>query len=255
MDLENIDQLSEDKNFDIEEYGGKFSAEELADKKKEIQNNSLENENKKRNIKMEKVKKHFVISEVNLILARRLIRDIKENSEKLSQIFSDSSGDIIDTSGVENVNLADAKMANLVNEQDDVIVDLEHEAGDDINNNIVKGFFNGTEMIGSDGRQYSVPYNYASKSKLVEGDTLKLTITPRGGFVYKQIKPIERIRVIATLDQDENDDFVVYSGKRKWNVLTASVSFFRGQVGDEVVVLIPKSAESKWAAIENIIKK
>ena len=33
-------------------------------------------------------------------------------------------------------------------------------------------------MIGPDGKNYPVPANYASKSKLIEGDILKLTITP-----------------------------------------------------------------------------
>ena len=45
---------------------------------------------------------------------------------------------------------------------------------------IIEGVFDGENMIGPDGKQYSVPANYASKSKLVEGDILKLTITATG---------------------------------------------------------------------------
>ena len=37
---------------------------------------------------------------------------------------------------------------------------------------ILEGVFDGQNMVGSDGRQYIVPPNYASKSKLVEGDIL-----------------------------------------------------------------------------------
>ena len=51
---------------------------------------------------------------------------------------------------------------------------------------VIEGVFDGQHMIGSDGRQYLVPQNYASKSKLVEGDILKLTIQPNGSFLFKR---------------------------------------------------------------------
>ena len=41
---------------------------------------------------------------------------------------------------------------------------------------IIEGVFDGQNMVGSDGKTYPVPANYASKSKLVQGDILKLTI-------------------------------------------------------------------------------
>src|SRR4030042_3812768 len=68
---------------------------------------------------------------------------------------------------------------------------------------IVEGVFDGQVMMGTDGKQYPVPANYASKSKLVEGDMLKLTITPDGSFVYKQIGPVERKRIIGIVSQDD----------------------------------------------------
>ena len=43
--------------------------------------------------------------------------------------------------------------------------------------------------------------------------------------------------------------------KKKWKILPASVTYFKGDVGDEVVILVPKEAMSKWAAVENIVKK
>ena len=42
---------------------------------------------------------------------------------------------------------------------------------------VIEGVFDGENMIGPDGKQYSVPANYASKSKLVEGDILKMKIS------------------------------------------------------------------------------
>ena len=57
---------------------------------------------------------------------------------------------------------------------------------------VIEGVFDGQNMVGSDGKTYPVPANYASKSKLVQGDILKLTIAEDGAFLYKQIGPIPR---------------------------------------------------------------
>lgn len=131
--------------------------------------------------------------------------------------------------------------------------DVMHPANE---GKIVEGVFDGQNMIGSDGRLYMVPPNYASKSKLVEGDIMKLTIQPNGSFVYKQIGPIERQRVMGVLTRDEiTTDWRVVADGKKFNVLTASVTYFKGGAGDDVVIMIPKAAPSKWAAIENIIKR
>jgi len=121
---------------------------------------------------------------------------------------------------------------------------------------VVEGIFNGTAMIGPDGHEYSVPENYASKSRLVEGDTLKLTIKENGSFVYKQIKPTEKKRITGTLVYDEENDqwIAMYDGK-SIKVLNASISFYKGNSGDSVVLLVPKEKESEWGAVENIIKK
>ena len=110
-------------------------------------------------------------------------------------------------------------------------------------------------MIGPDGKTYSVPANYASKSKLVDGDALKLTIADDGTFVYKQIGPVERRRAIGKLIRDpETDEFVVQAGAKNYKLLRASITYFKAVEGDEIVVLLPQNAESKWAAVENIIK-
>jgi len=47
----------------------------------------------------------------------------------------------------------------------------------------------------------------------------------------------------------------VVADGRKYNILTASVTYFKGNAGDDIVILIPKNAPSKWAAVENIIKR
>lgn len=121
---------------------------------------------------------------------------------------------------------------------------------------VVEGVFDGMGMVGDDGKGYLVPPNYASKSKLVEGDMLKLTIGARGNFIYKQIGPIERQRIIGTLAYDqETGQYLVVAGGRSWKVLKASITYFKADAGDEAVILAPKNAPSKWAAVENVIKK
>lgn len=126
-------------------------------------------------------------------------------------------------------------------------------SGDD---RVIEGVFDGEGMVGDDGKTYLVPPNYASKSKLVEGDMLKLTIGPRGNFIYKQIGPIERQRLIGVVafNQDAGIHIVV-AGGRSWKVLKASITYFKAEVGDEAVILVPKQAPSKWAAVENVIRK
>ena len=119
---------------------------------------------------------------------------------------------------------------------------------------IIEGVFNGEKMVGGDGTEYLVPANYASKSKLVEGDMLKLTITKNGSFIYKQIGPVERIQKITTLVRDENTNtWYAVDGAKRWKLLTASVTYFHGDAGDEIVILIPRDGTTRWASVENII--
>lgn len=130
-----------------------------------------------------------------------------------------------------------------------------HSASDEVDGKIIEGIFDGQNMIGNDGKTYSVPANYASKSKLVEGDTLKLTISTDGSFIYKQIGPVERKRAIGKLLRDETtEEFVVDVQGHRYKVLRASITYFKADEEDEVVVLLPKNAESTWVAVENIIK-
>ncbi len=115
---------------------------------------------------------------------------------------------------------------------------------------IIEGVFDGQSMIGPDGKNYPVPANYASKSKLVEGDILKLTISDDGKFIYKQIGPVERRQVIGTLINDDGTYFVEVSGKQ-YRILLASVTYFRLSIGDQVTIILPAdNDDATWAAVE-----
>jgi len=120
---------------------------------------------------------------------------------------------------------------------------------------VVQGTFDGQFMTGADGKQYPVPANYASKSKLVEGDMLKLTITPDGTFLYKQVGPIERRHAIGIVSQDDRGNYLIVADRKLYRVLLASVTYFKLAPGDEVAILLPRDMEATFAAIENVLQK
>lgn len=116
---------------------------------------------------------------------------------------------------------------------------------------IIEGVFDGQNMVGSDGKTYPVPANYASKSKLVQGDILKLTIADDGSFMYKQIGPIPRKQVVGVLNQKDGHYFVDV-GEKQYRILLASVTYFKAKPGDQVSVNVPEDSEVEveWAALE-----
>lgn len=175
--------------------------------------------------------------ETKFTLAKKMIANIKNELNNLDRLLASEAEPADLEQFINRVQTSDGEMLHPVNE-----------------GKIIEGVFDGQNMIGSDGKTYIVPPNYASKSKLVEGDIMKLTIQPNGSFLYKQIGPIERQRVMGVLTKDEiTTDWKVIAEGKKYNILTASVTYFKGQNGDDCVVLIPKNAPSKWAAVENII--
>jgi hypothetical protein len=147
---------------------------------------------------------------------------------------------------------ASAHLADLLAEKSQMVREKEALMG----RKVVEGVFDGMSMVGEDGNIYPVPPNYASKSRLIEGDVLKLTILEDGSLVYKQIRPMDRERAIGQLQYDHDQGaHLVLSEQACYQVLPASISFHRGEDGDEVVLTVPKGGQSKWAAVETIIKK
>lgn len=125
----------------------------------------------------------------------------------------------------------------------------------DDNSKIIEGLFNGEIMLGPDNKQYSIPTNYISKSKIVEGDKMKLTIKKDGTFIYKLIDQVKRTRAIGTLIKDETSKgYAVLIDGRAYKVQKASVTYYKGEIGDEVIAILPESKNCIWAAIENITK-
>ena len=148
-------------------------------------------------------------------------------------------------------NLAAAKelLISIIGD-DGTIITPRSGTNEEVGGKIVEGIFDGQKMAGPDGKEYPIPANYASKSKLVEGDILKLTIADDGTFIYKQINPVERHQVIGTLVLHDGAYYVEANG-HEYRILLASVTYFRVNVGDQVTIIVPaENPEAVWAAVE-----
>lgn len=147
-------------------------------------------------------------------------------------------------------NLAAAKelLMSILGDDDQVVTPADSRG--EISGKVIEGVFDGQKFAAPDGKEYPVPANYASKSKLVEGDILKLTIADDGSFIYKQIGPVDRTQIIGTLMQHDGNYYVEANG-HEYRILLASVTYFRINVGDQVTIVVPTdNPEATWAAVE-----
>lgn len=116
------------------------------------------------------------------------------------------------------------------------------------------GVFTGLEMVTDNGEHYNVPENYASKSVLVVGDTLKL-IKEGSEIRFKQIEHVKRHRTNGVLAKKEGK-WIAITPEGSYKVLPAAVEHFTGSVGDEAVIHLPAANLAvPYAAIESLKKK
>ncbi len=177
----------------------------------------------------------------NLALVMQMIDAAEKNIQSAKQLLREAGG--VSSGSRHSSSAAIFEKAN----------GLATSSGE--GDKIIEGVFDGQNMIGPEGKQYPVPANYASKSKLVEGDVLKLTIAEDGSFIYKQIGPVERRKVMGLLLQDEKGDYKVIAEGKTYKVLLASLTYFKADAGDEVTIVLPQDIESEWAAVEHVIKR
>ncbi len=173
-----------------------------------------------------------------LALIKEMIDSAESNLRSAKQILIELTG-----SSTKNVY---AKLAKEI--------EPSVKGGDEDGMKIVEGVFNGETMVDPKGKIYPVPANYASKSKLIPGDVLKLTILEDGSYLYKQIGPIERKKIVGVLTYEDGQYKVIANGKA-YRVLLASVTYFKGEIGDRVTIVIPELEDSEFAAIENILPR
>ncbi len=166
------------------------------------------------------------------------VRDLLESAQKsvasARKILSSLTGDVsenseaFDTSGLTNYTSGNEK--------------------------VIEGVFTGESMLWSDGNIYPVPQNYASKSHLVQWSKLKAVIAGDGKITYKIIEEIPYDTIVGLLTMNQNKYQVVVEWKA-YNVLMASVTFLKAQIGDSISIRIPKGKDATFAAIDAIIPK
>jgi hypothetical protein len=115
------------------------------------------------------------------------------------------------------------------------------------------GVFDGIGMTMENGEKLEVPANYASKSMLVVGDTLK-RVDENGEKRFKQIEHVKRHKTVGILHKKDGK-FKVITPEGSYSVLEAAVDHFKGDVGDEVVLHLPAgNLTAVYGAIEMILK-
>ena len=174
--------------------------------------------------------------EVRTYLALQMLKQVQESLSHVIQLIE-----------VGNTQEAHTHMLELVS----LKKEIEHTTGI----RAIEGVFDGEGMVASDGVRYEVSTNYASKSRLVEGDLLKLIIGLDGTYTFKQIGPVDRQRLVGMLTMDEStNEPVACCGQKRYKLLEASVTYFKGIPGDQIVVLVPREEGSVWAAVETILR-
>ena len=115
------------------------------------------------------------------------------------------------------------------------------------------GKFDGTYLVTDDGKKFQVPENYASKSKLVFGDTLKMIEDVSGGMAtFKQIERVARATLTGVLVKKDGK-FVAVTSDGSHSLIAAAVSFHHGVEGDEVKVIVPEDGRNcAFAALDEI---
>jgi len=174
---------------------------------------------------------------------------LNENNSEMSQVEALQK---VITEAEKTITATKQKLAQMQGAQ---TLDNRKDFRVDDSGDTFYGIFDGQIMIGEDGKQYPVPSNYASKSKLVENDMLKLIITPTGNFIYKQVGPVDRKYLIGIVEKDERGNFVINAEGIKYKTLLAAATYFKVEAGDEVTLVIPRDKEPVWCAIENVLRK
>lgn len=152
--------------------------------------------------------------------------------------------------------MSDNKTAkdSVTKELDTAKLTAKLETYTDDNIQVVEWVYDGYFMVWSDKKKYPVPMNYASKTKLIPWDVLKLRIMEDGKLIYKLIWQANRRYVKATLSKSEDNKYTAITDE--WTVYflnQAAVTYFKGKTWDELSIIINADGVWNFAAIEALI--
>jgi hypothetical protein len=118
----------------------------------------------------------------------------------------------------------------------------------------ITGIFDGVNLLSEDGKKLEVPANYAAKSRLVFGDSLKL-IEEDGKQVFKQIEKIERKKVEGILTRKEGKWYII-SDSGTYKISDIAAEYQHAELNDEAVAFVPaNNLNSPYAALDKVNKK
>ncbi len=121
---------------------------------------------------------------------------------------------------------------------------------------IVEWIFDWYFFIWPNDKKLPVPLNYASKSKLIPGDKLKLTIFSDWKLVYKLIKPAQRKHLRATVSKIDDNKYIAITDEWKtYKLNLAAVTYFKLNPWDEISIIVNSDGSWEYAAIEWVINK
>ncbi|MEX1061626.1 MAG: hypothetical protein WEC39_00750 [Patescibacteria group bacterium] len=114
--------------------------------------------------------------------------------------------------------------------------DVEHQGGAASMPGLV-GKYDGRFMVTEAGKKYPVPDNYAAKTQLIYGDTLKMVEGPLGRQ-FKLLEKLTRVEEEAQLGQKDGM-FVALGKTASYELLQGAVRYWGGQEGDKIKVFLP----------------
>ena len=117
----------------------------------------------------------------------------------------------------------------------------------------IEGVFEGSHMVTEAGDKIEVPENYAAKTKLVFGDSLKAFDSDNGKRLFKHISKVPRKTVEGVLhNKDDSWSFVTDAGV--YSVLKNAAEHRKAKDGCEAVVLLPENSEGcTFAILDKVI--
>lgn len=118
-----------------------------------------------------------------------------------------------------------------------------------------EGVFDGVNIVTESGEEYCIPSNYTSKSKLIEGDIIRIIISDGGQVICKQIELTVREGIVAEAFEMENGEVALLHNGKAYKISVASKTFWNIKNGDKVLAKIPKNGTGKWAAVEMVIQR
>ncbi len=137
-----------------------------------------------------------------------------------------------------------------------IIDNIEKEKRKEMYKNMpgVSGYFDGFYLIGDDGSKYEVPANYAAKSRIVFGDTLKM-LDEDGKKIFKQIDKVPRKKLEGVLSKKEGKWYFL-SDDGTYRISDIAAEFHKAELNDKAFAYIPENnLKAEYAALDCLEKE